>query len=286
MATIYVQYPTTYGTSSKDTIFGSSNDDLIYGGIGISDPGDLDDVIYGGGGNDTIYGNGGNDTIDGGLGNDIINGGAGDDLVYGGSGNDILYGAGQTDTIWGGDGDDVIYGGSSSADPTDARDFLYGENGNDTIYGNGGDDIITGGLGADTLYGGAGADVFVFGERWSSYWQNGREYAKVDRDSAGSTVDKIFGFEKSDKLDFRLIDGDTSDRFDYLPTGSINSNVLNTGNDDYDPLHFSISPSIGDKGSVYYNVSNGNTIVHAGVGCVVQLIGYTGGLDANNFILT
>lgn len=284
--TISVQYPTTYGTSGTDTIYGSSSNDAIYGGMGISDPGDLADTIYGYDGDDTIYGNGGNDKIYGGKGNDLINGGAGNDTIYGGFGNDRLYGASGTDTLWGGDGNDEIYGGSSSVDPSDARDFLYGEKGDDIIYGNGGDDIITGGLGSDTLYGGTGADVFVLEETWISYWQNSMENIRVESDCANPSVDRIFGFEKSDKLDFRGIDGDTSDRYDRstVAPGGIYAPLYHA-NDDYDPLHFSGTPSPLDRGSVYITVSSGNTIVHAGETCVVYLMGYTGGIDASNLLL-
>ncbi len=54
----------------------------------------LEDTIYGLGGNDTISGAGGDDIIDGGAGNDTINGGFGADLLIGGTGADrFVYSA-------------------------------------------------------------------------------------------------------------------------------------------------------------------------------------------------
>ena len=75
--------------------------------------------------NDLIYGNGGNDTI-------LL--GSGDDTVYGGSGNDSLDG---------GDGNDVLYG-------EEGNDTIDGGYGNDTIYASQGTDYLDGGYGDDT----------------------------------------------------------------------------------------------------------------------------------------
>ncbi len=269
-----------YGTSREDRLYGGSSDDTIYGGLGVTDPYDLADVIFGRAGNDTIYGNGGNDAIDGGTGNDIINGGNGDDTIYGVDGNDKLYGASGSDTINGGMGDDTIYGGSSINDPTDVRDIIDGGDGNDTIYGNGGDDRITGDLGADSLYGGAGSDIFVYSQDWSiveKQFPGDNQKPKVDFDSGGKFVDQIFGFEKNDKLDFTQIDGNTSDRRNYLDSFTA-PGVLNPYDDD------------NDKPSINVTVSGNNTIVSAGDFktndiSVVKLVGYTGGIDAGNLIL-
>ncbi len=49
---------------------------------------DLEDTIYGLGGNDNIQAAGGEDIVDGGAGNDTINGGAGADVLTGGTGAD------------------------------------------------------------------------------------------------------------------------------------------------------------------------------------------------------
>lgn len=64
----------------------------------------LDNVLFGGAGNDRIHGLTGNDALSGGAGNDVIDGSEGDDMMAGGAG---------ADTITGGAGDDYI---SASAD--------------------------------------------------------------------------------------------------------------------------------------------------------------------------
>ena len=93
----------------------------------------VDDLIFGGDGDDVLRGDrnsrnsggtvGGDDVIDGGGGNDRIGGKAGNDILLGGSGND---------QIWGDDGDDILRGGF----------------GNDTLTG-------------DDNSGGQGSDIFI-----------------------------------------------------------------------------------------------------------------------------
>ncbi|MBK7727993.1 MAG: DUF4347 domain-containing protein [Gammaproteobacteria bacterium] len=59
--------------------------------------GELDDAIYGYGGNDTLSGGDGNDTLSGGDGDDSIEGGAGDDSIDSGTGVDSLDGGAGID---------------------------------------------------------------------------------------------------------------------------------------------------------------------------------------------
>ena len=59
----------------------------------------LDNIIFGGGGNDTLSGLDGNDTLRGQTGNDTLSGGDGDDLLVGGSGIDDLTGGAGADTF-------------------------------------------------------------------------------------------------------------------------------------------------------------------------------------------
>ncbi|MBR3498296.1 MAG: hypothetical protein IKO05_04810 [Selenomonadaceae bacterium] len=92
------------------------------------------------------------------YGNDLDNifyGGAGNDSVRGVDGRDELHGGAGDDTLLGGNDDDTVWGGKGNDD-------LYGSAGDDSVYGEEGDDSISGGLGNDTLSGGAGADVFTF----------------------------------------------------------------------------------------------------------------------------
>lgn len=117
-------------------INGTSGDDNIPRGSASLDGGgnvswDVDDTIFGFGGND------------------LIGSGGGNNLVYGGKGNDNLTGGNRLDTIYGGLGDDFISGNASD-------DFLYGDAGNDFIWVLNGDGNTEGG--ADIVFGGSGND--------------------------------------------------------------------------------------------------------------------------------
>jgi len=93
------------GSSVAMTIYGDGGDDQITGG-------DLDDVLFGGLGNDTISGNAGRDGIDAGDGNDRVEGGTGDDLILGQAGNDTILAGDGRDLVDGGQGSDSIRGGN------------------------------------------------------------------------------------------------------------------------------------------------------------------------------
>ncbi len=78
---------TTHGTDGNDNI------------QGVQSPSQLDDIIFGYGGNDYIEGKGGNDIIDGGLGNDTLYGDAGDDTYIASFGFDNITDASGNDVI-------------------------------------------------------------------------------------------------------------------------------------------------------------------------------------------
>jgi Ca2+-binding RTX toxin-like protein len=59
----------------------------------------LDNVIFGGNGNDTLSGSGGNDELRGQNGADTLDGGSGDDLLVGGPGADVMTGGADLDTF-------------------------------------------------------------------------------------------------------------------------------------------------------------------------------------------
>ncbi len=73
---------TMFGTSGSNTISTTSSPS------GQPRATQLEDTIYGLGGNDNIPGAGGDDIIDGGAGNDTITGGLGADRLTGGTGAD------------------------------------------------------------------------------------------------------------------------------------------------------------------------------------------------------
>jgi trimeric autotransporter adhesin len=89
---------------------------------------DLDEVMYGLGGNDTMFGAAGNESMYGGDGSDVMDGDSGNDYLYGGAGDDELAGDLDDDILVGGTGNDYLDGGSGS----DVFLFRKGD-GQDTI---------------------------------------------------------------------------------------------------------------------------------------------------------
>jgi Ca2+-binding RTX toxin-like protein len=99
---------------------------------------DVDDFLFGLGGNDEMAGLTGNDTLDGGDGNDFLVGNGGNDTLIGGSGNDFL-------------------GDLMREQSTSGAEFLV-EPGEDILEGGEGGDLISGGEGNDSSWGGTGDD--------------------------------------------------------------------------------------------------------------------------------
>jgi Ca2+-binding RTX toxin-like protein len=138
---------TLNGRWDAETLTGTDFNDLVYAWGG-------DDTIIAGLGNDQIWGHDGNDTIYGdqltGVGNnstfsmdDIIYGGFGNDRIYGDVGNDQIWGEDGNDEIWGGLGNDTLRGGLG-------RDtFVLG-------VGQGTDSIMDFRLGEDLIAGASG----------------------------------------------------------------------------------------------------------------------------------
>jgi RTX calcium-binding nonapeptide repeat (4 copies) len=208
------------GEAHEDELHGEGGNDLILGGLGA-------DVIFGGDGNDNMRGGNQNDLIYGGAGADILQGDPGDDLLDGGEGEDTasyisadsavvvglyflgpqvtggtgtdtlvnienLTGGAFADTLRGSQGPNRLIGGKGN-------DYLYGYAGDDRIEGGEGNDFINAGPGRDQIFGGAGADRFTF----------------APGQFAGSTLNtadwiRDFSAADSDKIDLRLVDGDTS----------------------------------------------------------------------------
>lgn len=200
----------------EDPVYGSGGDDLIAGGVN----------------NDVILAHDGNDTVWGGSGFDTIRAGKGDDVVYGNTGDDLIFGEEGSDYLDGGDGNDTLHGGSS-------RDTLRGGDGNDLIYGDSGDDIILGGEGLDTIHGGNGRDIALGGNGYDLlFGGNGNDslYGNVGDDviNGGHGDDLLDGGWGNDTLD----GGDGNDSLigftgdDLLKGGAGNDTLLgNVGTD-------------------------------------------------------
>jgi hypothetical protein len=181
-------WSTLKGDAGHDRLYGSLYADSIH-------PGDGNDVVEAGGGDDFLYltgtgASGDADVVRGGEGTDTLdldgartsgvrvtpdnqpNDGApgeGDDIgsdveaIQGTAGNDEIHAAPQgTPLIEGRGGDDVIYG-SDAPDTTvqgnEGNDTIYGADGNDVLFGMEGDDTIYGGIGDDEVNGGVGNDT-------------------------------------------------------------------------------------------------------------------------------
>ncbi len=131
----------------------------IFGGFTIAngviienaDGSDFNDEIVGNEFSNSLFGGAGNDYLDGWFGDDYLNGEAGHDNLLGYYGNDNLYG---------GAGNDNLYGEADN-------DTLNGEADNDTLNG-GGYGYNSGEY--DILTGGSGADTFVLGDAWGSFY--------------------------------------------------------------------------------------------------------------------
>jgi Ca2+-binding RTX toxin-like protein len=172
---------------SQTTLLGGAGDDSLYGGVGRFGEGQnyfeggdgndtirsfaLQDVLYGGEGNDLIItanpniltiqgstsqpGFAGESTLYGGGGNDTLLAGFSTDFLYGDAGNDSL--SGKFSLLDGGDGNDTLYGGNWTLDIPGATKVpavtLSGGSGSDYIYGALGSvaNIYNGGLGDDTI---------------------------------------------------------------------------------------------------------------------------------------
>jgi Ca2+-binding RTX toxin-like protein len=182
--------------------------ELKYIGTAVADNitgNNVDNFIYGLGGNDFILGLAGDDLINAGNGNNIIDGGTGSDTIIAGTGNDKINGGKGFDTIYSGNGKNHVDGGigDDNINAGLGKDVLLGGAGNDAINGGGGDDSITGGAGNDSLQGGGSTA--------------GNQTIRGDYYAIGSGLDEYFGGTGNDTFvingninGFSLIDGGTS----------------------------------------------------------------------------
>jgi hypothetical protein len=130
------------GTDASESLSGSDNSDRLFGLGG-------NDTIAGRSGDDLIGGNRDNDSLSGEDGNDTLYGGRGNDILLGGNGNDLLFGDLGNDNLNGGTGNDTLIGAS----PNNPRFPGINE--------------------VDTLTGGAGSDLFVLGDTFRAYYDEG-----------------------------------------------------------------------------------------------------------------
>ena len=229
----------------------------------------------------TIYGTAGKDNLRGTRKADAIYGLQDDDLIRGGQGRDFLYGGLNSDTLDGGVGHDVLFGDGG-------RDWLLGGWGNDVLFGGGGNDWLSDGGGNDmidaftssttvpepatgfadqTLVGGAGDDTLSAGVSYvtmsggsgeDEFWFTGSgaahnaPQATITDYEAGETLRVI-------NIPGLIFAGETDApglmEFGYHREGSDTVIEANTGPDTSEPLN-------------------------------IRLIGYTGPITADDFILS
>lgn len=224
----------------------------------------IQNVAYGGDGNDTLIGGDGHDVLCGDKGNDYLSGGYGNDSLYGAffgseaeDGADILAGGYGDDVLFGGDGNDSLRG-------LEGNDVLFGGKGHDQLYGGyvgnssldlGGDDVLWGGDGDDTLEGGKGNDQ-VSGENGHDHIQGG---AGDDQLSGGDGNDRIYGQDGKDR-----IDGGWGN--DLIFAGAGDDEVH--GGDGHDTVlgENGVDKLFGDLGNDVVYGGNGNDIVSGGKG--------------------
>ena len=247
-----------WANAGNDTIHGGSGNDTLLGGDG-------NDYITGGGGQDTILGWSGDDTVDAGAGDDIIYVFDDGDVVHGGAGYDEVVvrdasginlsigGWSGVEWVMGYSGDDTLnavgYGEDIVLVGGNGSDVILAGNGNDTIYADAGNDFLYGSAGDDALIGSDGNDTLEGGA--------GRDYL------AGGSGSDVFIFDDGFGAD--LIAGFENGQ-DRLDVGGL------TGVSGFADL------TIWSAG--------GHTFVYADGDAqnFVTLAGYTGGLDASDFI--
>ena len=208
------------GNELNNEIFGAGGNDTLTGGDGW-------DYLIGLGGNDTLYGGADGDVLDGGTGQDYMEGNNGDD-VY------IVDDSGDTVVELSGEGIDHVYSRLSSytlgadvenlsANSIPAASFtgtgngldnkIYGAGLADTLSGEGGNDELRGNGGDDSLSGGAGADLIV-GASGADTMTGGTEADNFRigyfESGTGSGADRITDFEQGvDLIDISGWDANT-----------------------------------------------------------------------------
>lgn len=281
--------------AGNDVLTGGAKDDQFVPSTG------GDDVVYGGGGNDyafygakltaadSYYGGTGTDqlSLDGDYSgaNAVVFGAttmvdieavtmtAGHD--YDLTSNDSTVGAGRTmdvSVFTSNAGDTIIFDGSAE---TDGTFRFFGGLADDTMTGGAGADLFVLGEGTDTATGGGGADTF---RAWPV------------ADSTSTTHDTITDFNaNADKIDTTTILGG----FDGIINWTVNSASLDSdiGNafSDAITLHgnhaWLVHASGGDLiGHDFLVIDTGNAHYNGSVDYLFDITGYTGTLDAGDFI--
>jgi serralysin len=246
----------------------------------------LDNNLYGNGGNDALLAGNGDDLLSGGSGNDTLNGGYGWNDLYGGTGYDTVdysffatsSGFGMYINLAGGYAYDRVTGGNYVDDYLNSiegvvgsarADVIIGTSGANILEGNSGGDVINGGAGNDELYGNRGTDTLTGG--------SGYDYFNFEALSDSNSYygrDTITDFQLDiDTIDLSLIDA----RSGWSGNNAFTWKGYDTTFD-------------GAQGELHYFYSGGRTVVEGDVNgdrvadIQIYLSGYKA-LIASDFIL-
>ncbi|QRE78352.1 type I secretion C-terminal target domain-containing protein (plasmid) [Methylobacterium aquaticum] len=207
----------------------------------------VDNVIYGGGGNDVFRGGAGNDYIFGGGGDDLFYGEAGADTMIGGAGNDFYVLDGASDTVIenANEGRDTVYvsdfeyvlpdnveqavttgAGTAAVTGNDLDNIFYGGAGTNTFNGRGGDDQFFAGTGTNVLLGGTGNDYYVLNSASDTVIENANEgrdtvYVGFDYALAANIEQGVVTSAGTVSL--------TGNELDNALYGNVGTNTLNGG---------------------------------------------------------
>jgi Ca2+-binding RTX toxin-like protein len=245
---------------------------------------DADNHIIAGPGGDTIDGKGGADTMEGGAGSDTYYvDHAGDHVVEAsGAGTDMVMSS--VSYMLEANVEKVTLTGSAHIDATgnELSNTLNGNSGNnvltalagtDTLRGYDGDDFLYGGDGKDTLIGGNGTDVLSGGSGYDTF-----QWATTGEAELGATRDQVTDFSQGK---------------DHLDLSGIDARTTSSGNNTFSFIGANgFSSTAGElRAEVHHDAGGDYTIVQGDVNgdgiadFEIQLTGFTGTLQASDFIL-
>ncbi|MAO54815.1 MAG: hypothetical protein CMM61_03855 [Rhodospirillaceae bacterium] len=164
---------------------------------------------------------------------------------------------------------DTLEIGTAGADVLDAfggDDILDGLGGDDELYAGGGDDVLIGGAGQDTLWGGGGSDQFVYLATTESDTGAGNRDTILNANFDNNSADRDYIY-----LEYIVADGDEFEFSGVGGTGLLGG-ILG------------IVESILD-GNILKIDTDGDAFLGLGIDMEIDITGYTGELDASDFVI-
>ncbi len=255
--------------------FSGSGNDTLTASNQIHDPfGAIENILYGGGGNDLLVAGSNAAMLYGGTGNDTLNGNVSDDVLDGGDGDDAIDGAAGADVIDAGSGIDVINaGGGADHIVSIDTDAINGGTGVDTA------DINRSGLVSGETASFANSLVTVSlsdgstiinVEKISYHAGSGADKLTASNDAGGLSANVLYGGAGNDTLTASafgaFLSGDAGEDtlnggvgYDRLNGGNGNDTIFTGGNSGT----FGVELVTGGGGDDHITVNGtGNTLIH------------------------